>query len=323
MDEPIKVSSLVNGSSVIGCFLITEAVQGTAKNGRPYVNLVLADNTGSVQGKMWDTELQAVGASPGDVAKVSGKVGEWAGSLQLTIDRIRKATAEEAGPSRQYVRSSKFDSETMISELYEITNMMDDQKLKSATQEAIFMNREKLCRWPAAASVHHAFAGGLLEHVLSMVKVAVLLHEHYSQFYVVNLDLLIAGVVFHDLGKLQELDATELATEYTLQGSMVGHIPLGMMMADEVMRSLSVDDDVRIGVLHLIASHHGTLEWGSPKIPATAEAILLHQIDMIDSRLQIYYEAVSSDKTTSRLTRFNNKLGTQLCKPDPVGTNTT
>ena len=287
--EKILVSDIKENQKVDSIFLVKSKSQATGKTGKPYVYLKLSDKTGEIKGYIWDNaEKLAPLFDTGDLVRVKSKTSVFQNELQLGISEIEKVVYDllDADAMALFLKSSRNDIESMLQELKSILkeNLTDEYIIKLTDKFFVDENYIKLLKTlPAAKSIHHAYVGGLLEHTLSMIKIGVFLSEHYRQ-YVIK-DILLASIFLHDAGKTQELRVKNNVTEYSDEGRLLGHIVLG---ADAVNKKIAeipgFPENLKLHLLHSIISHHGELEYGSPKRPKTLEAFLLHYIDNMDSK---------------------------------------
>lgn len=271
----------------------------SSKNGAPYLALILADRTGQVEGRMWENALEG-GATfeSGDVVKVRAQVCRYQERLQLTVEKIRGAARDEYVLG-DYVATTTRDIDAMWAELNGYVESFRDPHLK-ALLRAFLDDREiaeALRQAPAAKGLHHAWIGGLLEHILSLMGIAELAARHYTE---VSRDLLLTGVLLHDIGKLHEL-RWGLGFEYTVEGQMLGHITIGIGMVEKKIAGLpGFPDRLRVLVEHLILSHHGKYEYGSPKLPMIPEAIVLHYLDDLDAKMQLVRSELGRHQASGR-----------------------
>lgn len=281
------VCDLTLGDEVSDLFIIASAQQGQARNG-PYWRLDFRDASGSIGGKIWSPMSQNFPElSAGMTAHVSGKVSSYRDKLEISIDGMRILTDDEASrlDIALFMPASPYSPDNMMHELLElarevlrhppwfklINSILTDQEISSALRQA-----------PAAKAMHHAYAGGLLEHTLSVVRVCMQLAAHYPAL---DRQVLFAGAVCHDLGKLWEL-SHGLAVEYTQAGKLLGHISLFMDRLGPFIRESGLEPALAEHLQHLVLSHHGSYEFGSPRLPATAEALVLHYADILDAKMQ-------------------------------------
>ena len=272
-------------------FLLQEVAERTTKDGRPFILFTLQDKTGTLSGVFWDVPAAVLEwARPGQAVLVSGRVNLYKEALQINATDLNPSFNDEL---TDFLPFSSRPVTEMIDELRQII-----QRLAEPWQSLVshlLLNESFLPRFanaPAARNMHHAVLGGLLEHTLSMAEIADTLAGHYPH---VNRDLLLAGTLLHDMGKPIEYDV-ENSFAFTEDGRLVGHIVRAIVMIEAAAAELGTipADDLR-QLIHLVASHHGNLEWGSPVVPKTLEAVLLHQIDLLDSRVQGFLEHAATD----------------------------
>jgi 3'-5' exoribonuclease len=286
------------------------------RNREPFLELVLADRTGQIEAKIWDdvdvwrNEVQA-----GDFIKYKGHVQMYNGSRQLIVERVRKATAadqEDGFSEREVIRSSEYDIDTMWTRLLELISTRCRRPCVVQLLRAILeKNSEKIRSFPAAAEIHHNYWGGFLEHVLSVVESALFFSEKYPTL---DGDLLIAGAVLHDIGKLEEF-SNAACPAYTTRGVLIGHVVLGRdILREEAFRIPDFPPDLLMLLEHMILSHQGQLQWGSPKEPRTPEALVLHYIDDIDAKLNRMLRLLRDDPGDSEFTAFDRYLGRVVFK---------
>lgn len=310
MKEPM-VADLggFENQTVTGFFCVAQKSVRSKKDGSPYLALTLADSSGQIECRMWDAG-EAGEFAQGDVVKIRGQVSRYQERLQITIDRLRKASAGEYSAA-DFVPATERNVDEMWAELEEWVSTMedadfqrlaraflDDKEIRSALREA-----------PAAKALHHAWIGGLLEHILSLMGVADAVVRKYPG---ANRDLLLTGVLLHDIGKLKEL-SWGTSFEYTLRGQLLGHITMGVRMVGEKIAALGdFPEEKRLLVEHLILSHHGRYEFGSPKLPMVPEAILLHYLDDMDAKMQTmqaeFARAVANGRDAAEVTEWVRSL---------------
>ncbi|HEY1501748.1 MAG TPA: HD domain-containing protein [Acidobacteriaceae bacterium] len=255
----------------------------TGRDGGRYMALTLADRTGQIDGRMWEID-DAGEFDAGDVVKVLGEVCRFNERLQIKVKKIRQAAVGEFDLA-DFVPQSQRDLGEMWAELQGWVASFRDPDLKALLEA--FLNDEEIAaalrKAPAAKGLHHAWIGGLLEHILSLMAMCELAVQHYPE---VNRDLLLTGVALHDIGKLREL-SWGTSFDYTLEGQLLGHITIGIGMIEAKIAAIQgFPPAKRLLVEHLVLSHHGEYEFGSPKLPMTAEAILLHYLDNLDAKMQ-------------------------------------
>jgi 3'-5' exoribonuclease len=279
------------GKIFSGFFLVLLKQQRTTKNNKPYLNLILGDKTGQLEGRIWEISDPRIARDfqRGDVVKARGAVSRFDERLQMKIDQLRKATPEEVDKS-DLMPSTTYDVAALWRQLMAsvesftnpdlkrlLTALLTEPDLAQAYREA-----------PAARQLHHAWLGGLLEHVVSLLALADRVAAHYP---LLDRDLLLTGVILHDIGKVREL-SWEIGFEYTVEGTLLGHIQMGTALVDKTIDNLpDFPDRLKTLVLHMILSHHGKLEFGSPKLPMIPEALVLNFVDDLDAKMQ----AISSE----------------------------
>ncbi len=280
------LSALEEGRVFDGFFLVLLKQQRTTKNNKPYLNLMLGDKTGQLEGRVWDPGDPRIArdVERGNVVKVRGSVSRFDERLQMKVEQMRRATEGEAD-RMDLLPATTLDVGALWQELMGFVESFKDAHLKQLVMtllgdpELAQAYREA----PAARQLHHAWLGGLLEHVVSLLKLSDRVAPHYP---ILHRDLLLTGVILHDIGKVQEL-AWSAGFEYTVEGILLGHIQMGIALVEKAIEKLP-DFPPRLKVLveHMILSHHGKLEFGSPKLPMIPEAIVLNFVDDLDAKMQ-------------------------------------
>lgn len=297
-------------------FLVTSKEIRQKKGGEFYLSLLLADRTGELDAKMWDNVSDVLDAfDRDDFVKVKGLIQIFHNRPQLTIHKLRRMDESEID-FVDYFPCSKRDIETMWTELRAIVAAFENAHLK-ALLEAMLDDPDVAARYrraPAAKQIHHAFLGGLLEHVLSVAGLAQAAAAHYAN---VDRDLLMTGVILHDIGKIYELNY-ERGFSYSNDGQLLGHIHIGARMVGEKLRGLpEFPPELRSLVEHMILSHHGQLEFGSPKLPVFPEALLLHYLDDLDSKMECMRALIENDRHVGGcFTAFHSALSRSALKKD-------
>lgn len=284
-NEPI--ASWEAGQTVQGFALLSRKERRQDRNGRTYLDLELTDSTGSISGKVWAGSPALEGDYEAhDFVALKGTVKLYREQLQISLDECRRAKDEDRRlgfDEAKLIPSTKQDIDELYARLQEIfPGSIEQPHLARLAEEALEAYGERLRVHPAAKGIHHAYRGGLLEHVVSMSELALLVCSHYRRL---DRDLVLLGVLFHDLGKIRELGAMP-ANDYTLEGRMVGHVVIGRDLVREC--ATHVPDMPREQLLHLehlVLSHQGRKEFASPVEPMTAEAFVLHALDDLDSKL--------------------------------------
>ncbi len=293
-----------------------EIRQKKGASGEFYLALFLADRTGELDAKMWDNVSDVLNEfERDDFVKVKGIIQVFHNRPQLTIHKVRRLDESEV-QFADYFPSSKRDAGEMWLELRAIVASVRDRHLKGLL-EAVLDDEEIARRYriaPAAKQIHHAFLGGLLEHVLSVCGLAKSAAAHYAN---IDYDLLVTGAILHDIGKIYELNY-ERGFSYSNEGQLIGHISIAMRMMGDKLRGLpDFPPLVRSLVEHMILSHHGKLEFGSPKVPQFPEALLLHYLDDLDSKMEAMRAQIENDRQVEGcFTSYNPALERASLKKD-------
>ncbi|MBE7064221.1 MAG: HD domain-containing protein [Ruminococcaceae bacterium] len=287
-EQPINkcVKDFKANDFVVGYFYIRiSEMKQTATNSR-YMNFTLSDKTGDINAKLWDGDEDNAKRYPaGIIVKAQGHIVEWQGQIQFKIERIRKTISDDNVSIEDFVPSAPVSAESMLSYVENVASNIEDVDYQAIVLTLIDVYREKLLFFPAAKSNHHAVRGGLLYHVSTMLKAAEALISVYNDF--LNKDLLYAGVILHDIGKIEEMTTGDsgLVEEYSVAGTLLGHISQGMMIIGKYAEMLNINKEKALMLQHMILSHHYLPEYGSPKYPHFPEAELLHYLDILDARM--------------------------------------
>lgn len=303
---------LPGGPLVLGeTFAVVEVKSAQDKTGKPYYDLVLCDKTGKMTAKIWSDSIISVDKNalvPGHVVQIDAKIDQYKGQPQLSILSLK---GMDGVTLDDYFQSSEFPVEEMWADLQSLIESVQDlgikQLLNNITNDDEL--QRKLKYWPAAVTVHHDFRSGLLQHILEMAVTAEGLQKFYEN---ANFDIVKAGIILHDIGKLEELDASGPITVYTKRGSLIGHMALGL----EIIRQhLPEDfpDNVYTHIQHIVLSHHGLHEYGSPVLPATIEALLVHNIDNVSADARKAAQAIKNEAVDGDgMTAYNKWLATRF-----------
>lgn len=280
------------------CIIKSVALKSNVK-GAPYLDFVLADAGGECVAKLWDYSMEQHGSYEADsVVKVRATINMWKDEEQLKIDRIRNLKPEEteAADMSELIPCAPMRGEDMYDKIYEVAAGFGDDDLRALTQYLLRESRDDLIRYPAALKLHHAVRGGLLYHTLTMLEVAKRVCGIYKEIYpALSNDLVYAGIILHDLAKTRELVVGNLglATAYSAEGQLLGHINIGAAMVERAAAELMTGRETTMLVQHMLISHHGVPEFGSPRPPMFPEAELVSQIDLIDSRMYEMFDALN------------------------------
>lgn len=265
------------------------------RSGEDYLDLTAGDATGTITGKMWPEAIRKWGHEfkPGDFVKVEGKIEQFRERNQLVVEKIRVASASEIPHIGSLVRATTFDTEALFLELTGKARELKPQEMAELVCQILERNADGFKSFPAARMVHHAYTGGLIEHVATVTRKveAIAVVEP-----AIDRDLAVAGALLHDIGKLRELNPAQRGR--TFEGRLIGHLILGVEMIMEMALEKKLTDSRWLRDLeHIVLAHHGELEFGSPVKPFTREAMLVHFVDNLDSRLKILEEALESMET--------------------------
>jgi len=315
----IPVNEIKEGDSVDQVFMVRDCRFLTTRKGQPFATLRLGDQTGVIAGIFWDLPEDAAELLRScRYVRAKGVVGTYQNAPQITVELIQNAnlTPEEA---REFLPQTQQDVETLFARLVEIMGAISDPFL-SAFTNAVLADEQlsaALKAAPAAVTMHHAYVGGLLEHTVSMAEAALKLCEHYT---FLNRELLLTGVLIHDIGKVHEF-AYEDAIEYSDSGRLVGHTGIGISIVEQIARGIEGFPPALLDVLkHYILSHHGVPEFGAVRAPMTAEALVLHYIDNMDAKLAAFTEAVGDPAVEGlNWTPWQKMFEGYLYKGDPLG----
>jgi 3'-5' exoribonuclease len=280
------LASFEEGKLFDAFFLVLAKQQRTTKTNKPYLNLMLGDKTGQLEARVWEPGDPRIAKvfERGDVVKIRGCTARFDDRCQMKIDHLRLALPLEVEKS-DLLPATNFDVGVLWSRLLSSVESLANPDLKRLLAAILAdpVLAEAYREAPAARGLHHAWLGGLLEHVVSLLGLAERVAGHYP---LLNRDLLISGVILHDIGKIREL-SWAIGFEYTVEGILLGHIQIGVDLVEKAIAALpDFPDKLRTLLLHLILSHHGKLEFGSPKLPMIPEALALNFIDDFDAKMQ-------------------------------------
>ena len=288
------VADLKAGTTVESVYLLSSKEARTTKAGKPYFKLKLSDRTGNVDCMVWETASMDDTAKPGGLVVVNGRVSEYQGKPQLEAMKVEAVPAGSADP-RDFVPSTYRDVDELKGFLRFHIDSVKDRDL-AALLRLIFDDEEffeTFCTAPAAKVYHHAYLGGLLEHTVAVAEMCDFVGQQYGR---VDRDLLLAAALLHDVGKTQEL-SFETNIDFTDAGRFLGHVIQGVTFITERAAQLPTFSEQKLQqLLHCVVSHHGELEWGSPKRPKTIEALVLHHVDNLDAKVKGFLEIVDGSR---------------------------
>ena len=302
---------LQKGDSVNHYLLLKKCEIKLSKSNKQYLSLELADKTLSLSSNVWDNFSQLLTQlKTGDVVKVIGLIDEFMGTPQIKIISIKTVDPADNISPADFLARSKRNVEEMKNELLERIQMIKNSKLKMLME--LFFDAQKLKKFnyaPAGKYWHHSYLSGLLEHSLELIRICDLMCDIHPE---INRDLIICGALMHDYGKIEEL-SFDASFEYTTRGKLIGHIVISAMMINEGCKKIpDFPDDLRDCLLHIILSHQGKLEFASPVIPKTLEAITLYQADELSAKVNAYKSALGDVKEKGKWTKFIPLASTDL-----------
>jgi 3'-5' exoribonuclease len=307
------VADLTPDTSITSFFLVCDKDLRSTREGRPYLSLQLGDRSGTIEARIWENAEQIVATfDRDDIVKVQARVENYRNRLQLAVDRLRRADAQEIDLA-DYFPHTLEDVEQLYLRLSEhaagVANPWLNGLLASVIADPAIVPRLK--RAPAAKMMHHAFLGGLLEHVVGLCDLSHLVAGHYREL---DADLLMTGAILHDLGKLEEL-CYERAIHYTTEGQLLGHIVMELEMVTKKMDAIDgFPADLKTLVKHLLISHHGQYEFGSPKLPMFREAMVLHYLDDLDSKMGAARAALAAAGGEGEWSAYSAALGRRMLR---------
>ena len=313
------ISSLSDGETIEEVFLLAEKQLRANRNAALYLLIELRDKTGAINARMWNvTEDSVANVNPGDYVHVKGKVQLYQGALQMIVSHVQPIPVERLDPT-DFVRQSQRDLGQLTNRLREILHSITDPHLL-ALMDCFLIDEPLLTAFmtaPAGMKAHHAYQGGLLEHVVNMLEIGNRIADLLAG---VDRNLLLAGIFLHDLGKIRELNFASGCT-YTDEGQLLGHLVIAVEMVTEKIAQTEkllgepFPPETALRLKHLILSHHGTYEFGSPKLPMTPEAIAVHHIDNLDAKVHEFSRDIADDPNPqASFTPFNARLDRKLFK---------
>ncbi len=303
-----------SGENIDDVFLLARNELRSTRTGALYLDLLISDHSGTLPGRLWDaTEALHRALSVDDFVRVKGKAETYRNTLQIKVGSIVKVEPSEIN-LEEFLPRSRHDPDAMLKELRGLMDGIEDADYRRVVDA--FLDDASFCeafkRAPAATQYHHAYLGGLLEHTLSMGRMVLRVAEHYEEL---RKDLLLAAVLLHDMGKIREL-GYERTFKYTDEGQLIGHLVIGVMMLEEKLPELESVPPEKMDLLrHLLLSHHGEFEYGSPKQPMVIEAFVLHYLDNLDAKIQEFSWRIEEDRSeNSDWTEYIHRYGRRLYK---------
>ena len=303
-----NVEKLNPGDSVENFFLIHRATQGVTAQGKDYMTLYLQDKSGDIEAKLWTvTKDDMKILKPEIIVWVKGDVINYRGRKQMKVNQFRLATAEDGVKTQDFVDGAPLSPNEIQDELSHFILEIENAHLQRITRHLLKKYQDKFFTYPAASSHHHNFAGGLSYHVLTMLKIAKSLCDIYP---LLNRSLLYSAIILHDIGKVRELSGP-VATTYTVEGNLLGHISIASDEVAEAAKELGIDSEEVMLLRHMILAHHGKMEFGSPKLPHLKEAEILFFIDNIDAKMNMFdkaFKKTEKGQFTERIFGIDNRL---------------
>jgi 3'-5' exoribonuclease len=309
------ISELHEGETFVEFYLCKQKQTMKSKAGKTYLSLTLGDKTGSVSGKVWDLNRNIQAFEEGDFIKIEATVVVFNNDLQLNIKKIRRAMDGEYDPA-EYIPATEKDIEELYNTLTGLIASVSDKYIKQLLTN-VFINNSEIANefkvHTAAKTMHHNYLGGLLEHTISVAQLCDFMSKHYDG---VNRDMLIGCALLHDISKLYELSEFP-SIDYTDDGELLGHIVMGAeFIGKEADRIEGFPHKLRSLMQHCILAHHGEFEYGSPKLPKTIEAFILHAADDTDAKVKMYETAIKENKNTGSWVGYNKMLQRNIRKSD-------
>lgn len=305
------IKDFVDGDHIIGQLLVVSSNKGTTDKGLNYLNITFQDKSGTIEAKKWDASDEDLRIlAPGSVVLVDGIVNLYKNQPQLKVVGVSKVDKEDIDMTN-FARVSPIPLDVLKAKLDKYLNSFKDKDVEKVTKAVISHFYDRYITYPAAVKVHHEWGSGILHHSIFMADVADAISKIYTQ---VDRDILVAGALLHDIGKTIEYE-NPVAPVQTAEGKLTGHIAIGYHEFKSVVDKLGIESEVPMLLEHMILAHHGSLEFGSPVMPATREALLLSEIDMMDSRQMILDKALDAVKEGEFTPRLWMMDDTSFYKP--------
>lgn len=287
--------------------LIKSATKGIASNGKPFLTLILQDQSGEIEAKLWDAnEEDEKNYTAQNIVKIIGDTHNYRGKSQLKIRQIRRTGPSDSVKLDDFLETAPLSQEEMTGKLTQYIFDMKNPNIQRITRHLLKKHQKAFLEYPAATKNHHEFVSGLVYHVVSMLDLAKAIATLYPSL---DKDLLYAGVILHDMGKVVELSGP-ISTVYTVEGNLLGHITIMVNEIGKAAEELGINGEEVLILKHLVLSHHGKAEWGSPKPPLIKEAEILHYIDNLDAKMNMLdraLERVKPGEFTERVFALDNR----------------
>jgi len=313
------VNTLTDGVAVSDVYLLADKQMRANRNADLYLLAQLRDKTGLISGLMWNVAEEAVSdLEPGHYVRVKGKVQLFQGNLQIILTNISRV-ADDSVDAEEFIPQPATDSKKNLARLSELIGTITEPSIKALMLDFLADQAivDAFMKAPAGVKTHHSYQGGLLDHVVNLTETAVRIRDLYPK---VNFDLVIAGILLHDIGKIRELEY-ETIFGYTDEGQLLGHLQIGCDILQEKLLAynqrnpLPFPQEYALRLKHMILSHHGSYEFGSPKLPMTLEAIVLNLLDNLDAKVNEFLQMMDSDPNRqSSWTPYNSRIDRKLYK---------
>jgi len=303
-----QVKDFIEGEHVTSRLMISNILNGVTNAGAPYLTLTLQDSSKSIESKIWDVKPEITKQlEAGKVYEFNLEIIKYKNNLQAKVLKVLPVPQSEINPE-DFAFKSPIEIGVLKSQIQEVLNSIQNPVILKLVNAFLNRYQNEFYQYPAASKIHHNFIGGLATHTCGMLKVAKAICDIYGE---VNRDYLYAGIILHDLGKITEL-SSPLLTEYTIEGKLIGHISIMDGLMNEVSKELSIEDSEEVLILrHMVLSHHGQYEYGSPVLPMTLEAEILTYIDNIDSKINVIsknFEGIEEGEFTPKIFALENRM---------------
>ncbi|MFQ5493168.1 MAG: 3'-5' exoribonuclease YhaM family protein [Candidatus Dojkabacteria bacterium] len=312
--KSLYVRDLEKGMTVAGeVFAVQEVEQGETRNGKPFYKTVFTDKTGTVKGQIWSDKFDNVdrkALKPGNVVMLDATVDEFRGSLQLNVLKLTRVDETKLD---EFIEASDFDLDDLWEDL---TKYIEDIKRDDLREflEKIFEDKEFVRNFktaPAAVLIHHSFRGGLMEHVLEILAMADSIRRYYPE---ADFDLVVVGAILHDIGKLWEIESVGMVSQFSKKGKLIGHVIQGFEFVIEKASGI-LDEETLLQLKHIVLSHQGEKEYGSPVVPSTIEAILVSSLDNASFKIRAFQKIIRKDiDKEGDFTSYDRYAGTSIYK---------
>lgn len=311
----VYIQQLEEGMNLVEFYIVMEKQTLVTKAGKTYLKLLVGDKTGSINAMVWNIDDRIGPFEKNDIIKVRASVGVYQADKQLNITQLRKALPDEYTGS-DYYRTPEESMESIYGKIRSAVSAVENPYLSALLEKFFPLEgavKTAFLAHPAAKGFHHNYRGGLAEHTVSVYTIAKTIQGQYS---LANPDLVAAGALLHDIGKLEELAPAPLC-DYTDKGRLMGHLAIGAMKVSEAAAQIpGFPEELRDQLVHIILSHHGSLEFGSPVLPATAEALVVHLADDADAKMKELKDGIALDREEGNWTAFNKALQRYIYKPE-------